>query len=111
MSKTLVVDFDGTLCQQTPGGEAYFTAKPEQDVIDLVNKRKDDGWSVVVYTARGMNLYNWNVGRIELEYREKSERWLRDHGVKYDRLVFGKPPGDLYVDDKGMHVESFLKIR
>ena len=111
MSKTLVTDFDGTLCKQTKGGDDYFTAEPVQEVIDLVNKRKAEGWSIIVYTARGMNRYNWNVTRVELEYRQKSEKWLDDHGVKYDKLVFGKPPGDLYIDDKGMHVESFLKIK
>lgn len=107
---TLVFDLDGTLCEQTAGGEGYFSAEPIQPMIDILNKEKSNGKSIIIYTARGMNLYNWNVTRIELEYRTKTEAWLRDHGVKYDVLVFGKPPGDLYIDDKGMHVESFLKI-
>jgi len=109
--RTLVVDLDGTICNQTKGGDAYFDAIPIRDVVDRINKLKDlGGWTVIIHTARGMNLYNWNTTRIELEYRAKTEKWLKDNKVQYDKLVFGKPPGDMYVDDKGMHIETFLKL-
>ena len=108
--RTLVIDLDGTICEQTGGGEHYFSAKPIQDVIDRVNKLKASGCAIIIHTARGMNLYNWNVTRIELEFRSKTEYWLKENGVQYDKLVFGKPPGDMYVDDKAAHVETFLKI-
>jgi hypothetical protein len=44
---------------------------------------------------------------IEQKYREVTENWLRQNGVPFDELVFGKPIADLYVDDKAMSVKDF----
>ena len=48
------------------------------------------------------------VGIIERN-KDVLETWLEKHGVKYDELIFGKPLGDWYIDDKGMSVKDFLK--
>ena len=33
---------------------------------------------------------------------------LSDWGVKFHKLIMGKPSGDLYVDDKGVKDEEFF---
>jgi hypothetical protein len=33
---------------------------------------------------------------------------LNNWGVKFHRLIMGKPSGDLYVDDKGVKDEEFF---
>jgi capsule biosynthesis phosphatase len=104
----LVLDLDGTICKQTAGGDAYFTAEPREEVIRRVRVAKAAGWEVVIQTARGMNLFNGNVARIELEYRDGTERWLKENNVPFDALFFGKVAGDIYVDDKGVNVDDFI---
>ena len=107
-TKTIVIDLDGTLCEQTAGGKEYFTAKPIQPMIDKLHEYAAAGWRIVIYTARGMNQFRGRLDRIEDEYREGTEQWLEDNHVPWDWLVFGKMPGDLYVDDKGASFHEFL---
>lgn len=108
MADTIVFDLDGTLCKQTEGGEEYFTAEPIPHMIEKLNKYYDAGWNVIIYTARGMNLYNGNLVMIEHMYRVRTMKWLNENGVKYHRLQFGKPAGRIYVDDKGVSPLEFL---
>jgi capsule biosynthesis phosphatase len=105
--KTLVVDLDGTICTQEKSGE-YHLAKPNQRVIDKINALWTGGWRVVVYTARGMNSFEGDTGEIERRYRQMTIDWLMTHRVNFSELVFGKPAGTMYVDDKGENVDSFL---
>lgn len=107
MNKTLVVDLDGTLCEQTPGGAEYLYAEPKRETIRKVNSLKESGWRVVIHTARGMNRCDGCLEEIERLFRQMTEWWLTENDVKYDELVFGKPAGDLYVDDKGMGADEF----
>lgn len=64
---------------------------------------------MTIFTARGMNTCNGDVFRVEDAYREMTEKWLRDNRVCYHDLRFGKPAGDLYVDDKSMTPALFLR--
>ena len=34
-------------------------------------------------------------------------KWLQDHSVPYDEIIFGKPLADIYVDDKAVNVCEF----
>jgi capsule biosynthesis phosphatase len=105
--KHLVMDMDGTICEQT-WNNTYHLAKPVQDVIDKVNDLYDAGWHVTIYTARGMRTCKGDVKEVERRYKVITEEWLLKHQVMYHRLVFGKPPGDLYVDDRGMTPSAFV---
>lgn len=105
--KRLVIDLDGTLCEQVDL-KNYFTAPPKIDVIKTVNQMWCDGWEVVIYTARGMNTYKGNLVDINKNLRDGTEKWLSENRVCYDELVFGKPFGDVYVDDKGVCLHEFV---
>jgi capsule biosynthesis phosphatase len=109
VSKTIIMDLDGTLCTQTRGGDLYFTdAKPLKEMIDRLREYKKLGWTVVIQTARGMNLYAGDMRRIEYNMRLKTEKWLKENDVPFDALYFGKVAGDRYVDDKGWSMQEFL---
>lgn len=105
----LVLDLDGTLCEQTAGGEAYWSARPRKDVIARVNSYYGKGWYITIHTARGMRTCNSDVVEVERLYRYGTKLWLDMNGVMYDKLIFGKPPGDIYVDDRGLTPEEFTK--
>ncbi len=106
--RRLVVDIDGTLCEET-GGLNYADAPPRQNVIAQVNRFYDAGYDVTIFTARGMYRYAGDRGMIEENLRPVTEAWLKRHGVRYHRLWFGKPSSDMYIDDKAVTPEDFLE--
>lgn len=95
-----VFDIDGTLCTNTNG--KYSEAMPLEDRIKKVNALYDEGNTITLYTARGMNTYNGNVEAVYEAYFKLTKEQLKSWNVKYDNLILGKPAGDLYIDDKGV---------
>ena len=96
---TYVVDIDGTICNTERGN--YFSSKPIQERIDKINKLYDEGHKIIYYTARGYKSgVNW---------RELTEKQLKEWGCKYNKLVMGKPYGDAYIDDHNILLEDFFK--
>ena len=90
---TLIFDIDGTICTQESD---YSQAKPIQEVIDKLNKKYDEGYKIVLFTARGTETgIDWN---------EITIKQLNLWGVKYHNLLFGKPAGLKYIDDKGINI-------
>ena len=47
---TLIFDIDGTVCTHE---KDYSQAKPIQEVIEKLNKKFDEGYQIVLFTARG----------------------------------------------------------
>lgn len=105
--KTVVMDLDGTICTQKTFQD-YHLALPIQDVIDKVNKLWMSGWDVIIYTARGMNSLEGNVSLIERQLGPMTEKWLKDNRVCYTKLIFGKYPADVFVDDRGLKPDEFV---
>ena len=105
--KLLVIDLDGTICEQTYNN-SYEFAKPHEDVIEKLRTLYNKGWNITIHTARGMRTCSGDVEEVERRYRLMTETWLIKHDVPFHRLVFGKPPGDYYVDDRGMSPNEFV---
>ena len=97
--RTYVIDIDGTICTQN--GDDYESALANAEVISVVNSLFEKGHEIVLFTARGSTTgLDWDsVTRTQLE------TW----GVKYNRLEFGKPYGDYYIDDKNMSIQDFVR--
>ena len=85
----IVIDIDNTICTQE---EDYSKAKPFKSRIDKVNKMYDMGNEVVYFTARG--------SETGIDWRDVTEKQFEKWGVKYHKLIFGKPSADIYIDDK-----------
>lgn len=94
---TYCFDLDGTLCTDTQGD--YETAVPFPEMVAEVNRLHREGHHVIVYTARGSGT--------GIDWRASTERQLARWGVEHDFLYLGKPPADVYVDDKAVHVSGF----
>lgn len=47
---TLIFDIDGTICSQELD---YSQAKPFQEIINKINKKYNEGYKIVLFTARG----------------------------------------------------------
>jgi capsule biosynthesis phosphatase len=109
--RRLVMDLDGTLCEQTKGGAEYWDAAPKKDVIDRVNRLYDEGWHITIHTARGMRTCNGDVQKVRELYEQKTLDWLILNGVWFDDLIMGKPVGDKYVDDRSVRPDEFVAGR
>lgn len=107
MKRTLVFDIDDTICIHHK--RDYPNAEPIQPVIDKINRMKAQGYYIKLYTARGQNSCKGNLQLIKERNEAILVDWLDRHGVQYDELIFGKPLGDWYIDDKAMSLEAFLK--
>jgi len=102
-----VFDIDGTVCTKVTDGD-YSKALPLKDRIEIVNKLFDEGNTIIFQTARGMGRSS-NSQAFAWDFFGKSTReQLNSWGVKFHSLFMGKPAGDLYVDDKGMHDIHFF---
>lgn len=90
---TLCFDLDNTLCR-TQGME-YEAAEPIAWAIERVNRLAAGGHTIIIMTARGSATgTDW-----EPVTRAQLERW----GVTFHELRFGKPPADVFVDDRAIH--------
>jgi hypothetical protein len=95
----IYVDIDDTICH-TQGFE-YSSAVPIPEAINKVNRLYDDGDTIVYWTARGTFT--------GIDWRELTERQLKEWGAKYTELKFGKPVYDLFIDDKNMNSRDWHK--
>jgi hypothetical protein len=70
-------------------------------MIDQLNELHDNGYEIIIHTARHMVSCDDDVQKTILRIGQITEEWLKRHGVKYDKLIFGKPySSSLYIDDK-----------
>lgn len=95
-----IFDLDETLVTRPEVTGDYSTCRPIQNMIDFVNKLHDEGHYIIIHTARHMLTCNGDVRVITQRIGQKTEDSLYNMGVHYHELVFGKPYGDIYVDDK-----------
>ena len=93
----LVVDLDGTICSE----EKQFSraiARPIEGAIDALRLIKNQGHTIIIYSARTWAEYEMTVD------------WLDRYGVSYDQLVLGKPQGDYWVDDRALQFTNWETI-
>ena len=112
--KTLIVDLDDTIC--FPNHDAkdtyskYFLARPNIDFILALRKAKDLGWEIHISTARRMLTHDGDVEAIIDDVGDITIRWLQIYNVPYDALLFGKPYGQYYIDDKALRPAEFIRM-
>ena len=83
-------DIDGVLCNNTDGD--YDEARPFPEAIARINQLYVEGHHIVLWTARGTTTGT--------DWRELTQRQLTLWGVRYHRLLLGKPYYDLLIDDR-----------
>ena len=101
-----VFDIDGTICTTISGD--YNNSSPITERIDKVNMLFSEGHRVIFHTARGMGTFNNDGSKAHKKYYWLTFNQLTEWGVKFHKLIMGKPSGNLYVDDKGINDEEFF---
>ncbi len=103
----IVFDLDGTLCT----GHPYEYAIPIPGAVHLLGDLRVAGHTIIIQTARGMGRTGGAVGQAVQKIGKLTLDQLEDWGFVYDEIYFGKPSGDLYVDDKACNPSSYSDIR
>jgi len=106
--KKLIVDLDGTLTQANTSD--YVNVLPNKELIANLKKYKNDGFEIVIATARNMRTYEGNVGKINIHTLPTIVEWLDKHEVPYDEIIVGKPWcgfDGFYIDDKSIRPSEF----
>jgi capsule biosynthesis phosphatase len=112
MTKTLVLDLDGTLTIEG-SAERYENVLPNMDVVDQVHRHSARGFRIAIMTSRNMRSFSNSVGRINAETLPVAIEWLRRHDIPFDEIHVGKPwcgTGGFYVDDKAIRPSEFLSL-
>lgn len=92
-----VFDLDGTICTQERN---YAAARPRPAMVQRVRDLHAAGHTIIFATARG--------SETGIDWRATTEAQLAAWAVPYDRLEFGKPAGDIYVDDRALNARDAL---
>ena len=113
MIHTFIIDVDDTILT-TPlnedGQYEYDKSTLISPSVERIRSLKEEGHTIILFTARGMRTFNGDVKKIKKEHQERLITWLSDNEVPYDSLVFGKPWGDnpIYVDNRNLSLHSFV---
>lgn len=97
----IYIDIDDTICTlQEPMN--YQSALPIPLAIKKVNELYDAGHTIIFWTARGtLSGINWRL---------ITENQLKEWGIKYHELKFGKPAYDIFIDDKNINSKDWLDL-
>ncbi|WP_261923514.1 HAD-IIIC family phosphatase [Shewanella sp. NFH-SH190041] len=109
--KRLIVDLDGTLTQADTTD--YSQVSPRLDVIAKLQQYHDQGFEIVIATARNMRTFNGNVGKINIHTLPIITQWLDKHQVPYDEILVGKPwcgHEGFYIDDRAVRPAEFARL-
>lgn len=112
MSKSIVIDLDGTLTV-LGSAECYEDVEPQQDVVNKLKEYSDSGARIIIYTARNMRTYSNSVGEITAHTVPVILDWLKKHDIPFDELHVGKPwcgKDGFYVDDKAIRPSEFKNM-
>lgn len=110
--KTLVFDLDDTICY--PNHDAkdtyhkYVLARPNIEMIESMKRAKSKGYCIDIYTARRMLTHDGNIESILKDIADITIKWLQNHNVPYDKVYFGKPYAEYYIDDKALRPDEFI---
>jgi len=98
--KKICVDLDGVICHTKKN--LYNISKPNFKVIKIINKLYDKGHFILIYTARYMGRNNDSVSLAKKEGYKLTKYQLKKWGLKYNKLLLGKPSYDIIIDDKAL---------
>jgi capsule biosynthesis phosphatase len=100
---TVCFDLDNTLVTYPTVPGDYTTVKPIERMVTLARKLKAEGHEIIIHTARRMATHKNDVDAVIRDVGELTEKTLKDVGIPYDRLLFGKPLADAYIDDRAVN--------
>jgi len=102
-------DLDNTLFTppRVPGD--YATCAPIPRAVAMLKHLRGMGHVIILHTARRMRTHGANVGAVVADVGATTIKSLKDAGVEYDELHFGKPWAQFYIDDNAVTAYADLE--
>ena len=104
----LVIDLDDTISVTEHGD--YVNSKPLTKTVDMIRQYKEQGFYIVIHSARNMRTYNGEVGLINIHTLPNIIDWLKKNDIPFDEIIVGKPwcgYDGFYIDDKAIRPSEF----
>ncbi len=98
--RKICFDIDGVICKTKNNN--YKKSKPIKRNIKLINLLFDKNFEIIIYTARFMGRNKDQISKAKKQGYNFTKNQLKKWNLKYDRLIFGKPSFDLFIDDKSI---------
>ena len=99
--KTFCFDIDGVIMTLVDVRD-YSLARPIPETVEIINELYHRGHYIILFTARGYVT--------KMDWTDVTIRQMKEAGVKYHELKFGKPAADYYIDDR-MADLSFIETQ
>lgn len=96
----IVFDLDNTIVTYPNIYKDYSTVDKIEYISKIIKYLKSIGHTIIIYTARNMNSSDGNVGKVLKNVGKITLDTLEKMNIEYDEIIFGKPYGDIYIDDK-----------
>ena len=104
--KTICLDIDGILCETKKND--YKKSKPKKKVISFINQLNKE-YRIIIFTARFMGRNNDTKYKAKKSGYQITKNQLKKWGLKFEKLYFGKPSYDIFIDDKNLgHKKNWL---
>lgn len=97
--KRFCFDLDNTLVTYPKISGDYSSVEPIKTNIEYLRFLKEQGHTIIIYTARRMKTHNGNVGAVVADIANITFDSLNKFNIPYDEIYFGKPYADFYIDD------------
>lgn len=104
MKKIFCFDIDGVICITKKSN--YKKARPNKKAILFINHLYEIGHEIKIFTARYMGRNSENNKKAYKQGYNFTKKQLKNWGLKYHKLIFGKPTYDIFVDDKNLEFKK-----
>jgi hydroxymethylpyrimidine pyrophosphatase-like HAD family hydrolase len=98
--KIICFDLDNVICITKKN--YYKHSEPITEVVELINRLHREGHYIKIFTSRYMGRSKESVSLAKDKGYNFTKKQLQSWGIKFHKLIFGKPSYDLFVDDKSI---------
>jgi len=107
--KIICFDLDNTLC--ITKNSDYKNSIPIKKNISYVNELFDQGYYIIIFTARFMGKFSGNCKMVKKFGYNFTKKQLETWGLNYNKLEMCKPSYDLIIDDKSVNFKkNWIKL-
>ena len=104
-SKTIGIDFDGTICRKQSYGNGQIHEIPNEGASEIITKLYSQ-YKIVVFTVRLSPKFGGDIEGKRLEI----ENWLHKHSIPFDEVTNNKPSAMCYIDDRAIRFTNWQDI-
>lgn len=104
-TKTIAIDFDGTICKKQSYGNGEITETPNENASEII-KNLFQEYKIVIFTTRLNPDFGGNIE----EKRKEIENWLIKYGIPFDLVTNNKPSAMVYIDDRAIRFTNWQDV-